>query len=100
MNGALRSALTNPWLASLISFLPIIAFLTCLALYVADSLGESQDGRVGPILLQKAFGVPPNRSSVAAEGYRAEEGRGCEVRLSWRAWSQKSICSSNGGEWL
>jgi hypothetical protein len=25
MNGALRSALTNPWLASLISFLPIVA---------------------------------------------------------------------------
>jgi bacterial/archaeal transporter family-2 protein len=27
MNGALRNALTNPWLASLVSFLPIIAFL-------------------------------------------------------------------------
>lgn len=27
MNGALRQALTNPWLASLVSFLPIIAFL-------------------------------------------------------------------------
>jgi transporter family-2 protein len=32
MNGALRSSLTNPWLASLISFLPVIAFLACLAL--------------------------------------------------------------------
>jgi bacterial/archaeal transporter family-2 protein len=30
MNGALRDALTNPWLASLISFLPIVAFLMCL----------------------------------------------------------------------
>jgi transporter family-2 protein len=28
MNGALRHALSNPWLASLVSFLPIIAFLT------------------------------------------------------------------------
>jgi bacterial/archaeal transporter family-2 protein len=27
MNGALRNALTNPWLASLVSFLPIVAFL-------------------------------------------------------------------------
>jgi bacterial/archaeal transporter family-2 protein len=27
MNGALRNALTNPWLASLISFLPIVALL-------------------------------------------------------------------------
>ena len=27
MNGALRSALTNPWLASIVSFLPIIGFL-------------------------------------------------------------------------
>jgi transporter family-2 protein len=28
MNGALRGALSNPWLASLVSFLPIIAFLS------------------------------------------------------------------------
>jgi transporter family-2 protein len=27
MNGALRNALTNPWLASLVSFLPVVAFL-------------------------------------------------------------------------
>ena len=32
MNGARRNALTNPWLASLVSFLPIIAFLGCLLL--------------------------------------------------------------------
>jgi transporter family-2 protein len=32
MNGALRNALTNPWLASLVSFLPIVAFLGCLVL--------------------------------------------------------------------
>jgi bacterial/archaeal transporter family-2 protein len=30
MNGALRGALTNPWLASLVSFLPIIALLGCI----------------------------------------------------------------------
>jgi transporter family-2 protein len=30
MNGALRGALTNPWLASTISFLPIVAFLVVL----------------------------------------------------------------------
>lgn len=27
MNGALRNALSNPWLASIVSFLPIVAFL-------------------------------------------------------------------------
>ena len=30
MNGALRRALTNPWLASLVSFLPVIALLSVL----------------------------------------------------------------------
>ncbi|HLH10944.1 MAG TPA: DMT family transporter [Methylovirgula sp.] len=32
MNGALRHSLTNPWLASLISFLPIVAFLSILVM--------------------------------------------------------------------
>ena len=32
MNGALRIALTNPWLASMVSFLPIVALLACLIL--------------------------------------------------------------------
>jgi transporter family-2 protein len=32
MNGALRNALTNPWLASVISFLPVVAFLACVFL--------------------------------------------------------------------
>jgi transporter family-2 protein len=32
MNGALRNALTNPWLASIVSFLPIVAFLGCVFL--------------------------------------------------------------------
>ncbi|CAA2143093.1 DMT family transporter [Hyphomicrobium sp. ghe19] len=32
MNGALRNALTNPWLASLVSFLPIVAGLGILVL--------------------------------------------------------------------
>ena len=27
MNGALRNALVHPWLASLVSFLPVVAFL-------------------------------------------------------------------------
>ncbi len=38
MNGALRGAVTNPWLASLISFLPIVAFLICLVLCVPRPL--------------------------------------------------------------
>ena len=32
MNNALRSAMTNPWLASLVSFLPVVAFLACVFL--------------------------------------------------------------------
>jgi transporter family-2 protein len=32
MNAALNKALANPWMASLISFLPIICFLFCLVL--------------------------------------------------------------------
>jgi bacterial/archaeal transporter family-2 protein len=32
MNAALRNALTNPWLASLVSFLPVVAFLACVFL--------------------------------------------------------------------
>jgi bacterial/archaeal transporter family-2 protein len=31
MNGALRNALTNPWLASVVSFVPVIAFLIVVA---------------------------------------------------------------------
>ena len=34
MNGALRNAMSNPWLASLVSFLPIVAFLLVLWLCV------------------------------------------------------------------
>src|SRR3954471_15536803 len=32
MNGALRQALDNPWLASIVSFLPVVAFLGVLFL--------------------------------------------------------------------
>ena len=32
MNGALRNALSNPWLASVISFLPVLALLTVVLL--------------------------------------------------------------------
>jgi transporter family-2 protein len=46
MNNALKQALSNPWLASLVSFLPIVAFLGVLWLClprpmpVAASLGQ------------------------------------------------------------
>lgn len=32
MNGALRGAMTNPWLASLASFMPVVALLVVLAM--------------------------------------------------------------------
>jgi transporter family-2 protein len=38
MNGVLRNSLTNPWLASLISFLPVIALLGVLCLCVPRPL--------------------------------------------------------------
>jgi transporter family-2 protein len=38
MNGALRKALNNPWLASTVSFLPVVAFLAVLFLCVPKPL--------------------------------------------------------------
>jgi bacterial/archaeal transporter family-2 protein len=42
MNGVLRNALTNPWLASLISFLPIIALLGVLCFCVPRPLPTAE----------------------------------------------------------
>jgi transporter family-2 protein len=42
MNNALRGALENPWLASLVSFLPIIALLGCLLLCLPSPLPSAQ----------------------------------------------------------
>jgi transporter family-2 protein len=38
MNGVLRASLGNPWLASLVSFLPIVALLACLFLCLPQPL--------------------------------------------------------------
>jgi transporter family-2 protein len=46
MNGALRNALANPWLASLISFLPVVAFLAVLFFCVPRPL-PTADGLNG-----------------------------------------------------
>jgi transporter family-2 protein len=43
MNNALRNSLENPWLASLVSFLPIVALLACLVMCVPSPL-PSADG--------------------------------------------------------
>ncbi|KJC62590.1 hypothetical protein UP10_02540 [Bradyrhizobium sp. LTSPM299] len=42
MNNALRGALENPWLASLVSFLPVIALLSCLLLCLPSPLPSAQ----------------------------------------------------------
>ena len=42
MNGALRNALVNPWLASLVSFLPIVALLACLVLCLPQPLPTAE----------------------------------------------------------
>lgn len=42
MNNALRGSLENPWLASLISFLPVVALLACLLLCVPTPLPNAK----------------------------------------------------------
>lgn len=42
INGALRQSLANPWLASLVSFLPIVALLGCIMLCVPRPLPTAQ----------------------------------------------------------
>jgi transporter family-2 protein len=42
MNSALRHALENPWLASMVSFLPIIAVLACLLLCFPSPLPSAK----------------------------------------------------------
>lgn len=42
MNSALKKALQNPWLSSLVSFLPIVAFLVVLVLCVPRPLPTAQ----------------------------------------------------------
>lgn len=43
MNGALRVALVNPWLASLVSFLPIVALLACVFICLPHPLPGEKD---------------------------------------------------------
>jgi len=38
MNNALRNSLENPWLASLVSFLPIVALLACILMCIPHPL--------------------------------------------------------------
>jgi bacterial/archaeal transporter family-2 protein len=42
MNNVLRGSLENPWLASLISFLPVVALLVCLLLCLPTPLPSSE----------------------------------------------------------
>jgi bacterial/archaeal transporter family-2 protein len=42
MNNALRTALENPWLASLVSFLPIVAVLACMLLCMPSPLPSAK----------------------------------------------------------
>lgn len=42
MNGALRVAFVNPWLASVVSFLPIVALLGCLVLCLPQPLPTAE----------------------------------------------------------
>ena len=42
MNGALRQAIANPWLASVISFLPVVALLVCLFLCLPRPLPTAE----------------------------------------------------------
>lgn len=42
MNGALRIALTNPWLASVVSFLPVVAFLATVMFCLPHPLPSAE----------------------------------------------------------
>lgn len=42
MNNALRTSLENPWLASLVSFLPVVALLSCLFLCLPHPLPSAK----------------------------------------------------------
>lgn len=42
MNGALRQALVNPWLASIVSFLPVVAFLGVMAICLPRPLPTAE----------------------------------------------------------
>jgi transporter family-2 protein len=42
MNGVLRSSMTNPWMASLVSFLPIVALLAILSLCLPRPLPTAE----------------------------------------------------------
>jgi transporter family-2 protein len=42
MNGTLRNSLTNPWLASFVSFLPVVAFLSCVFLCLPRPLPTAE----------------------------------------------------------
>ena len=74
MNGVLRKSLTNPWLASLVSFLPIIALLGVLwfclprPLPTAEGIGAMPLGfqALKDIVVILHKGVPPLR--VAERG--------------------------------
>ncbi|MDP9080321.1 MAG: DMT family transporter [Bacteroidota bacterium] len=42
MNGALQKSMTNPWLASLVSFLPVVALLACVFLCIPRPLPTAE----------------------------------------------------------
>ncbi|QXV66329.1 DMT family transporter [Mucilaginibacter achroorhodeus] len=42
MNGALQKSLSNPWLASVVSFLPVLALLTCVFLCLPRPLPSGE----------------------------------------------------------
>ncbi len=48
MNGARRAALSNPWLASTVSFLPIVAFLGVLSICQPQPLPTAEGLRGMP----------------------------------------------------
>jgi bacterial/archaeal transporter family-2 protein len=48
MNGALCNALSNPWLASIVSFLPIVSFLSVLLFCQPTPLPDAQGLRAMP----------------------------------------------------
>lgn len=64
MNGQLKNALRNPWLASTVSFAVIIAFFGCLFLVLPKPLPGMRDLNQMPQLLCSAARARPHDGSL------------------------------------
>ncbi len=80
MNGVLRTSLTNPWLASVVSFLPVVAFLACLMVCLPRPL-PTLEGVAGMPWWAPLGGLVGARAVVAGLRVVAKGGAGAVAGL-------------------